>query len=467
MTKIHFATQLQKYIIQSIFLLLVLVGCKSLDISNPGPLPQPPSPDSEVNVPFVFPKETLHRIINSQIPEVLLDQDQTEFGSGIVGSLKLTRNGSIAVAALDSQQMTLKLPMRVKGEVGLSKNGLGSLFRGKAPLDTEFSPVFKLNPEINPDWTVSIKDFELLDLGGKLNFDILGMQVDLSGMLERELKRWAAQNLQDDKKLFNLKPLVDLAWEQVGRPFEVNWQQGSTGFSIRPEQVNFKEFFDKNENFTVWLGLNGKIQSHPADAIPSRAFPLPALSPNFSGDNKLELLLPASISYDELDEILGANLNGKSFRVDSKTILTLDQLQSSAFGELLAIETDFLAERNNGDSIEGKLFVVGKPAFDEELQALIFEDINFKVISEQSKAKIGIALKKRKIIRQIEKMAIFPIGDLLEESTEGVRDRLGLSTPIADLQIENLQIVPEGFYPTANGIRIYIQGKGKVGIQWK
>lgn len=465
--KTTFATQLQKYSFLSIFTILIFVGCKGLDISNPGPLPSLPSPDSEVNVPLVFPKETLNRLINSQIPNQLISEDQLEIGNGVEGNLQLSRNGQILSSALDSQQMTIQLPMKIKGEIGLSQSGLGSLFRGKVPIDNEFAPTFKLNPEINPDWTLSIKDFELLSLGGNLTLDVLGMQVDLSGMLEREIKKWASEYFQPNQKLLQLKPIVDLAWEQVGRPFRVDWHQGVSGFSIRPESVFFREFFDQDENFNVWLGLAGKVQSHPADAMPSRAFPLPNLSDNSSEENSLKILLPSAISFDELDQILGENLNGRRFRVDSKTVLTLDELRSKAFGELMAIETDFVADRTNGKTVTGRLFVVGKPSYDTELQALTFENVNFKVISDQSSANFGIALKKRKIIRQIEKLAVFPIGDLLLQSTEGIRERLGINTPIADLQIENLEIVPEGFYPTAEGLRIYVQASGQIGVKWK
>ncbi|WP_297336651.1 DUF4403 family protein [Algoriphagus sp.] len=465
--KLLSATQLQKYIFLSILSSFLFLGCKSLDISNPGPLPDLPSPESEVNVPFVFPKETLHRLINSQIPNQLLTQDELEIGNGIEANLQLSRNGQIQTAALDSQHMTLQLPMKIQGEIGLSQSGLGSLFRGKVPLDNEFAPVFKINPEINPDWSLSVRDFELMELGGNLTLDVLGMKVDLSGMLERELKKWAAENLGEEKKIARLKPWVDLVWEQAGKPFQVSIQEQKVGFSIRPERVLFKEFFDADQNLNLWLGLQGQVQSHPGDAMPSRAFPLPHLGPNTNDNNQLEILLPSAISYQELDEILGKNLNGKSFRVDSKTLLTLKEVKSKAFGELMAMETDFAAERSNGKTVEGRLFVVGKPSFDQELQSLTFEDVNFKVISNQASANFGIALKKRKIIRQIEKMAVFPIGDLLQQSTEGIQDRLGLNTPIADLEIENLKIIPEGFYPTVTGLRIYVHASGNIGVNWK
>ncbi|HCH44644.1 MAG TPA: hypothetical protein DEV63_09535, partial [Algoriphagus sp.] len=84
-----------------------------------------------------------------------------------------------------------------------------------------------------------------------------------------------------------------------------------------------------------------------------------------------------------------------------------------------------------------------------------------------SRAKLGIALKKGKIIRQIEKRAVFPIGDLLEDSLGGIQERLGLETPIADLSIQNLEISPSGFYPTRSGLQVMMKAQGKIGVNWK
>jgi hypothetical protein len=463
----QFATQLQKYSIPLIFLSILLVGCKSLDISNPGPLPEIPPATSEVNVPLTMPKATLNKIFNSQLPVNLVSEENLDLGSGIEGNLQLSRVGNISWVALDSQTIQMTLPLKVKGDLGLKRGGLGSLFRGKVPLDEQFAPVFRVNPQINPDWSLSVKQFELMDLGGNFALDVLGMKLDLSGLLEREIRAWAKENLRPEQKLVNMKPMIDLAWEQAGKPFMVNWEGGAQAFSIQPQSVRLKEYFDQSENFHLWLGLNGKINTHPANAAPSRAFPLPALSTNSDSENHLEITLPFQMSYAELDALMAENFLGKTFRADRKTLLTLANLKTQSFGERLAITCDFVADRENGERMEGNFFVVGKPAYDRKSESLIFEDVNFKVMSDNSRAKLGIALKKGKIIRQIEKRAVFPIGDLLEDSLGGIQERLGLETPIANLSIQNLEISPSGFYPTRSGLQVMMKAQGKIGVNWK
>lgn len=465
--KTHPSTRLQKYNIRLIFFFLISVSCKSLDLSNPGPMRSIAPTRSIVNVPFEMPKKTLDRVLNSQIPATLIKEENLDMGSGIEGNLIMTRNGSVSWVVLDSQKIQLKLPVKVEGSLGLKRGGLGNLFRGKVPIHQEFEPVFNFNPDINPNWSLSIRDFELVDLGGNLKLDVLGLKLDLTGLMERELRRWATQNLKEGSMLLNFRPFIELAWQQAGKPFFVDWQGERSTFSIQPEKVKFREFFDSEGNFNVWLGLDGKINTHPAKAAPSRAFPLPNLSRNENSENQLEILLPLAVNYKQLDELIRQNLEGKRLRINKKTTLNLSEFQSGQFGELIVISTDYLALQHDGKKWYGKFFVVGKPSYDSEIQSLIFEDLNFKLESSQSRATLGAALKKRKIIRQIKKRAIFPIGDLLYESAEGIRNRLSLETGVADLKITDLKISPDDFIPQTKELLIYMKAKGKVTVNWK
>ncbi|SIN98326.1 DUF4403 family protein [Algoriphagus halophilus] len=457
---------LVKSFILFVFVIASFASCKTFNPHlNPEPEIAPPA-FSSVNVPVQIPKKTLDKIFNQAIPQVLVNDES--IGSGnFEGNLLLTRNGSPFYTALDSQRIQLTLPLKLQGEIGLKRGGLGSFIQSKIPLDETLTPVFILNPSINPDWSISIADFELVDLGGKLALSVLGMEVDLSGLLEKEINRWGEQNLNSSKSIVSLKTFIDLAWNQVGRPFTINWEGEASTFSIQPDSVKLQEFFDQEDQLNVWLGLNGKVNTHPVNASPSRAFPLPKLSPNLDSENHLEITLPWVLDYEKLNQLLGENLNNRPIRVDKKTILTPNNIQSQSFGDLLKITMDFMAEQTNGKSLDGKLYIIGKPAYDAENQNLYFTDINFKLESGNLGAQTSIGLKKKKIIRNIEKRAVFPIGDYLDEGMLSIQDRLALKTGIADLQIIDLVITPEDFYPTKNGLTVHMKARGKVNFDWK
>lgn len=450
-----------------LFLLLIfLASCKSFNPHRIPPYQTAPPALSSVNVPVQVPQSTLYRIINQAIPQVIINDENMSMGN-VEGKLLLSRNGNPTYATLDSQRIQLTLPLKIQGELGLSKKGLGSFLQSKLPLNENLSPVIIVNPTINPDWSISIKDFELVDLGGQISLNLLGLQVDLSGIVEKEITKWGEENLSSSQSIFSLKPFIDLAWNQVGKPFMIDWEGEKSAFSIQPESVSLKEFFGEDQNLNLWLGLNGKVNTHPEHAVPSRAFPLPKITDNKESENYLEITLPWVLSYNKLDQILGENLNNIPIRIDKKTILTPSNISSQAFGEFLQIEMDFLATQTNGKSLDGKIYVIGKPAYDEASQSLYFTDINFKLESGNLGAQTSVGLKKRKIIRQVESKAKFPIGETLEESISSIQGRLGLKTGIADLSIVELEIGPDAFYPSKNGLIVHIIANGKVNVDWK
>ncbi|WP_425636737.1 DUF4403 family protein [Algoriphagus yeomjeoni] len=465
--KIQFRSRFINFPIIIVFIILFSSGCKSINpAANPKSSP-PPNALAGVNMPLKIPKETLSKLLNGQIPTTLLQEKGLDMGSGITGDLQLKRNGTITWTALDSQRIQLTVPINVLGEVGLKPKGLGSLFQSKLPLDENFSPVFVIDPVINSNWGIGAESFELVELGGNLAVDVLGMKVDLSGLLSKELIKWGNDNLTGGKEIASLKTLVDLAWAQVGKPINIDWIGGNTAFSIQPQQVKLTEFFDTGQNYNLWLGMNGKVNSHPANAAPSRAFPLPELSPNENSKNELDLLFPLAVSYTSLDELLKQNLEGIPIRVDKKTTMIPSNIKTRAFGDLVAINLDFDAEQTNGKTLSGTLFIVGKPEYNTSTQSLIFEDVNFKMESGSLGAQTGVGLKKWKIIKSIESKAVFPIGEMLTESLGNITERLGLNTPIMDLKVTDLNIEPSGFYPMGKELVIHMKAEGKIDVKWK
>lgn len=448
--------------------MLFASSCKSTAPAlNTSKFPTPPPAISVVNVPLEIPATTLTKLLNSQLPSTLYQTENSSLGNGIEGDLLLKRAGTIAWKALDSQAVEIILPIEISGKIGLKRSGLGNLIKGRIPIQQSFRPTFVIDPRINPDWSIGLDGLELIDLGGELELDIFGMKVDLSGMLRQQIQKWAKENLLEKPSIFTLKPMVDLAWAQAGKPIPLEYEGVQKVFSIQPKNVLLQDFFDEQGSLNLWLGLNGSIAAHPADAAPSRAFPLPALSANEDSTNRFEIILPFSLSYAEIDELLTQNLANRTFRLDKKTTFSASGLQTKGLGEALGVTMDFIATKSNGKEITGQLLLMGKPSYDPNSETIRFEQINFDLRSESFQAKTGAGLKRKKIIRQMEKQARFPISAIVAGSISGIQSRLRLQTPIADFQIINLSVTPSGFYPQQAGLLIYLRGSGQIQSSFK
>lgn len=451
-------------------LVVVLIfssACRSLDPTAKPPLVSVPKAISHVNVPVQMPIATLENLLNQRIPPVLFKEKGMDLGNGVIGDLHFSRNGMTKLEIVDAQTLRVQLPIRVQGEVGLKPGGLRNLFQSKIPLDKSFAPVFLINPEVNENWSVGIAAFDLVDLGGKMTLSLMGMELDLSQLISREIQDYASRNLTSNPDLVRLKPLVERIWSDVGRPVVVSFQGKSSAFSIQPDSVRLSEEFTPTGAYQLNLGLVGKVNSHPASAAPSRPFPLPKLTANPSDANFLDIRIPLSLTYSELDEMLRENFGNQAIRVNKNTVFRPGNFRTQPYGDKLGIKMDFNATQTNGREISGELFLVGLPKYDTEGQVLIFDQVNFNLESDYGKAKTAAALKKGKIIRQLNQKMRFPLGEVMAESLGGIRERLAIETPIADLKVEDLEIIPAGFYPTQTGLEIQLQAIGKVGIHWK
>jgi len=463
-TSYSFSFRFTKLILVYLF---ISSSCRSLDPSLSPALPALPTAFSTVNVPVEIPMETFQNLINQRIPPVLFEEKGIDMGNGVLGDLNFSKNGLTTISAEGDKKIRIELPIRVRGEVGLKPGGLRNLFQSKIPIDQSFVPVFLINPEVNENWSVGISEFELVDLGGEMTFSVLGMKLDLSQLISREIQEYGAKNLTSNPDLIKLKPVVDRLWNQVGKPVFVDFQGKKMAFSIQPDSVKFSESFNQDATYQIYLGMKGKVNSHPADAAPSRPSPLPKLTENTNSDNSLDIRIPLRLTYAEIDDLLRENFANQAIQVNKTTTFRPGNFKSRAYGEKLGISMDFHAEQTNGQEVDGKLFLVGLPTFDSENQVLIFDQVNFNMESDSRKAKTAAALKKGKIIRQLNQKLRFPMAEVLEGSLGGIQERLNFETPIADLKIIDLKIYPDGFYPTSTGLEIQLKATGKVDISWK
>lgn len=444
-----------------------LSACKTLDPAASLPLPTVPSTRSEVNVPVEIPFSTLSRVVNGIAPAELFRQQGVDLGNGLVGEFVFSRNGEIQLRGIDQQRLEVIFPLKIQGEVGLKPGGIRNLLQTKVPISSKLAPVFVINPELQPNWYLGIPEFELLDLGGRLTLSVLGIELDLSALIRQEIRRFANQELLSKPNLLPLKPWVEPVWNQLGKPMLVEFEGRKIGLSILPDSMKIREYLLPDKGLHLDLGFEGQVQLHPVTALPSRAFPLPKISPNTDASNRIVLQLPFAFTYVELDGLIQNSFDGLSIPLNKNYRMLPTQFRTQAYGERLGITVSFTAVSNQGDLLTGELFLVGKPFYDPIAQEIRVEDLDFILKSESAKAVLGTLIKKGKIQKQLSQRIRIPLGETLSANRDGLQGRLSLETPWARVAIQDLQIVPLGFYPTPTGLAIPLQATGSTAIQWK
>jgi hypothetical protein len=442
-------------------------SCKSLDPAASLPLPVVPGTKSSLNVPLEIPFSTLTAVANREIPSLIFRQRGMDLGNGLVGDFDFSRNGKIQLRALDQQRLEVVFPLKIQGEIGLKPGGIRNLLQSKVPINQALAPVFVINPQVQSNWYLGISEFELLDLGGKMALSVLGIELDLSPLVRQEIRRFAKQELTSKPNLLALKPMMESIWNQVGKPIVVDVEGKKTGLSIRPDSVKFREYLQPNKGLHLDLGFRGQVQVHPVAAVPSRAFPLPTISPNTDASNRIDLELPLVFTYSELDALIQQSFGGQAIRMNKNYVFQAKQFRTQAYGDRLGITVAFTATSTKGGELTGELFLVGQPVYDPVTQVLRVDNLDFVMKSGSAKAMLGTMIKKGKIHKQLSQQMKMPLGETIGESLKGLEGRLSLQTSVANLAIQGLQIVPIGFYPTATGLAVHLKATATTSIQWK
>jgi hypothetical protein len=159
--------------------------------------------------------------------------------------------------------------------------------------------------------------------------------------------------------------------------------------------------------------------------------------------------------------------HGQQIRTNRTTVILPSNLSTQKYGDKTLLGIDFKAIRDGKKDVTGKMYFAGKPVFDKDSESLIFEEPKFDVKTGDFFSDLGIRLKKGKIQRQIRKIAVLPIGELLENARKEMAEQGYFETDFANFKVMNPSLDVEGIYSTAEDIRVFIRSQGKMDVQLK
>ena len=125
---------------------------------------------------------------------------------------------------------------------------------------------------------------------------------------------------------------------------------------------------------------------------------------------------------------------------------------------------DFTLERAGRKDLLGELFLVGRPTFDAEREAIIFEDIDFDINSKNILANNASWLKQGQLLAIIQKNAYFPIGSYISQARVELQQRGYFSTNFASFRVKRPELNVKGIYVTEKDVRIHLNAKGQMEV---
>lgn len=447
---------------------LILIGCKRINPDRPnfrGELPALPEADSKINVPLEIPLQYLEHHLNKGLKELVFAENGLNIGNGISTDVQVFRTGDLRLSSNAENKLLVNLPMRLKGELKIAKTIFGQSLSTAIPYNESLSPVISFSPEIGKNWDVAINDLNIESWGRPLTYSLLGFEVDLDPILREHIEKVVRDHLSSDgMSRLSFKNLITETWTAYSEPFRIGTGDVATYMYTVPQKIKISEQLTFNHTLKLNVGLEGKVVTFLGDKPEIKPSPIPGLFYNDDTTNRLDVTLPIAVSYTVLDEYLNRELGGQNFRVDKQTNFIPKAISTQSYGDRALVQMDFVLERDGRKNISGELFLVGKPTFDAEGEAIRFEDIDFDINSKNILANNASWLKQNELLAIIQKRAHFPIGAYISQARLELQQRGYFSTYFASFRVKNPELTVKDMYVTEQDVRIYLNAKGQMEV---
>jgi hypothetical protein len=457
--------QLMPYLV----ILPVVIGCRSIKPNSP-PSPSedslPPKAVSSANIPIVIPLTYIERNLNKVQDSKLFAEKGLSIGSGLLADMDVTRTGKISLKALDNNRISVKIPMNLKGDLKIEKRVFGQNLSTSFPFNEQLSPEISFTPEIGRNWDLNIKNLDIDNWGKSLSYNLLGFEINLDPLVRGQLKKVMDNQLASSNLTkLDFKQMAQETWNAFGAPYTVQQEGLSMHFYTKPEKIKLKESITLDQNLVFYIGLEGEVFSKVGTLPDLKAAPLPNIYYNEDTLNRLDITFPLTLKFTELDGYLNNALDGQAIRLDKATLLLPSNLKTQQYGDKTLLSMDFVTKRTGKKDIQGKIYIAGKPVYDEESESLKFEQPEFDVQTGNFFTNTAIRMKKGKVKKQLNSKAAYPLGDFLRKTRREMQQQGYFETDFATFRVKQPTLDISGIYQTAEDIRVYFHATGQMDVR--
>ncbi|MDN3668873.1 DUF4403 family protein [Echinicola jeungdonensis] len=454
-----------------LILLLPILACKRINPEKPkfdGEISPLPKATSKVNVPLTIPLSYIEKNLNQKLSEKLYSEKGLDMGNGLHTDLDVLRKGEISLKSLNNNHLQLELPLQLKGKLNIEKEIFGQVISSSLPFDESLAPRVSFEPEIGRNWDVNIKNIQIESWGRSLKYNLLGYEIDFDPILRKHVQKMLNSQLTGDNLTrISFRNMIQETWQVYGKPVKLE-QNGFDVFVYSvPKKIKVKESLTANHELKMAIGIEGEVFTQVGSKPEMKVPPLPDLYYNGEDRNYLDVTLPIAIPYQSLNKYLNKEMAGKTFQINSKTQLTPRGFTTQQFGDRALVEVEFTAKRNGKKDLQGKVFLVARPTYDPNREAVVFEDIDFDLQTKNILAKSASWMHQGKVLEEIRKYAEYPIGDYIREARLELQKQGYIETDFATFRVKRPELDVEGIYTTKEDIRIYLRSTGQMGVELK
>jgi hypothetical protein len=452
--------------------LLVLAACArkpflaTAPAANYQSVPATIKERSVVNIPLEIPLMEIEQQINSSLGNTLYEDNSMEDNGGDNLMLRVSKRQPVRIEAKGGNLFGIKVPVKIWAKAGYKVQVLGVPI-GKYE-ETEFEVDFNFLSRIsvNPDWKVNTSTTPngyawISKPVVRIGF----FEVPVTGIIERIMDRELPTVVQTvDKEIakIDFRPQVESVWNSIQSPMLIN-QEYQAWLKVSPETMMMTTIGTKGNNVRIGLGINAEAQTFMGQKPENTALrPLPRLQIVEKLEEKFEVGLMTEIPFAEMRKIAMAQVGGKTYEFnDGKQKINVLDMELFGNGDNLVIGTTL------SGSLEGKVYIKGKPYYDAASRSLKMKDLDFDLDTKDKLLKTANWLAHGKFLKMMEPYFSIPVADQLEEAQKMIRSNLSGDAMNKKVKLNgNLtELRPGPMYVIPAGIRAIIYAKGNLEVK--
>jgi len=349
-------------------------------------------PVSTFHIPITFPIAELEQFLNQKISgqffETILSPTKNEKDQVKVEMSRLSR---IQISSVKGK-LVCKVPLHVKATI--LKSRLNFITKGIEPVETDLILELHTPADLDKHWQLVTK-FDLIGINWvnppvvKLAGIAINLQVKLDEHLTLNKDKLTGLLDREINKAVSLEKTVSKIWLDLQKPMVVVKKNPKAYIRFVCHSIS-GDFKISGNDLVCFTTIKTQVAMVTETNIRAKVVALPDFKPVKQKSDLTDAYVYAIAEFEELNDELGAKLNGKIFRAKQYSI-TIKEVKTYASDSGLTV-----LMKAKGD-IDVTMTATVNPRFDSVSQSFLMENFQFQVVSDHVLLNMGDAMLHDKV----------------------------------------------------------------------
>jgi len=417
---------------------------------------------SVVNIPVEIPIAEIENQINTQVQGLIYEDNSLENNNNDDLLLKVWKRDSIHIEAVNNE-FNITVPLTIWAKKGIKVLGMTSYQETSFALNARFITRIGVHTNWQAVTSTDANGYEWIEKPRlKIGFVEVPITALINRVLDQEQQNIASQIDDQLRKQLNLKPLIEKVWKTMQQPMQVS-EQYNAWLRVIPLEIWMTPLVINDVTAKTRIGIRAHTETtvgHRPAAVPVSAVPSLKISPESADD--FQLGLTGEISHAAATQMAAAQLVGKTFEFQNGSRkITITSIDLYGNNSNLVIKTGITG------SLDGTLYLIGKPFFNPHTQTIELKDLNYSLDTRNQLIKAANWLAHGTLVKRMQQAIKLPVGAQLAMMKEKIRAQLVNKQLIKGISLNGTldEITPGDVLITPQSIVALVTAKGKLDVK--